>query len=141
MEIEVQEFDMLFQITLINLTHVFLGDAHFSSRFVPQEVDNVNRAIGLNDVINVQPKCLFRHLRVAGDRNIFKDTFLLPKNWHRTTDLNVAEHKLVVNQKDLFSFTLVSNIAQIIDTTCVVARAGPMVDSASHERYHSIQKS
>lgn len=141
MEIEVQEFDMLFQITLINLTHVFLGDAHFSSRFVPQEVDNVNRAIGLNDVINVQPKCLFRHLRVAGDRHIFKDTFLLPKNGHRTTDLNVAEHKLIVNQKDLFSFTLVSNIAQIIDTTCVVARAGPMVDSASHERYNSIQKS
>jgi hypothetical protein len=141
MEIEVQEFYMLFQITLINLTHVFLGDAHFSSRFVPQEVDNVNRAIGLNDVINVQPKCLFRHLRVAGDRHIFKDTFLLPKNGHRTTDLNVAEHKLIVNQKDLFSFTLVSNIAQIIDTTCVVARAGPMVDSASHERYHSIQKS
>lgn len=141
MKIEVQEFDMLFQVTLIDLTHVFLGDAHFSSRFVPQKVDNVNRAIGLNDVINVQPKCLLRHLRVAGDRHIFKDAFLLPKDGYRTTYLNVAEHKLVVNQKDLLSFTLISNIAQVVNTTCVVARAGPMVDSASHERYHSIQKS
>jgi hypothetical protein len=97
MEIEVQKFDMLFQITFIDLPHVFLCNSHFSCRFVSQEVDDINWSICLDDVVDVETECFFCHFRVARNCNIFQYALLLPKNRYGATNLNMTEHKLVID--------------------------------------------
>lgn len=130
MEVKVKELHVFLKVAFVNLTDVFLSDTHFSGGFVPQKVDYVNWAIGLNNIVHVDSEGFLCHLGVARDCNIFKNALLFPENRDRAAHLDVAKEKLVVDQQDLFGFTLVADVALIVDSTRVVSSASAVVDSA-----------
>lgn len=90
-EVKVQKLDVLFKVTFVHLTDILFCKAHFSDSLVTQEVDNVDWTVGLNNVVDMDSEGLFCHLRVTSDHNIFHDSFLLPKNGNRSSNLDMAE--------------------------------------------------
>jgi len=63
-EIEVQELDFIFLRVLISLSDKLCRDSYLTSRVISQQIDDMNWAIGINNVLEMYSKGLFRHLCV-----------------------------------------------------------------------------
>lgn len=79
-EVKVKEFNVLLEVTFINLANIFFCDSHLSSGLVSKEINDLNWAVGLNDVIHMDSEGFLCHLGVTRNRYIFHDSLLLPKN-------------------------------------------------------------
>lgn len=133
-EVKVQNFNFVFQVTLVDLAQVLGGDSHFAvACYHAQQVDDVHRAIGVHNILKVDSKCLFIQCGRPCQSHIFFQTFLFPEHWNRTSDLNMTHEELAGDNHDLFGFALIANVARIVDATRIVSSAGSVVNSARHE--------
>ena len=138
-EVKVQEFDVVLEVALVNLSHVLSGDAHFTGCFVAKEINYVNGPVCLDDIVDVGAEGLLRHLRVARDNDLFHDAFLLPEDGHGASYLYVAEQESAIDNEDLLSLALVTNIALIVNAASVIASTSSRVHPASQQSYNDIQ--
>ena len=62
----------------------------------------------------MDPKCLLSLNGLSSDCNGFFKTLLLPKDWHRPSDLDMRNQYLVIYLQYLFCLALVAYKAQIV---------------------------
>lgn len=122
-EVEVQELYFRFLRVLIHLPYELGCDSYLTSRVIPQQVNDMHRPIGINNILEMYSKGLLRHLRISSQVHFLSQTSLLPKDGYRASDLDMTDEESTTDNHNLLSFTAVSDISHVIDASGVVTSA------------------
>lgn len=125
-EVKLLIFDLIFWFVLINLAHICVCQQGFTFRLHSQQIDTVDLAIRLSNVVEVQLESLFGELVRTRQRYILFYAGLLPKDRHTAADLHMG-NQLGWRDHNLLLFALIANKAEIVDSSGVVACACPVV--------------
>lgn len=115
MEVEVQKLNAVLELWLQVLSHEFSSKGQLFAYFqISKQINHHNWTISVYNIPHMHFKRLFSLGGRPRDSDGFFETFLLPKDWDRSSNLDVRKQSLFVDLKDLFSLALVANKAQIL---------------------------
>lgn len=119
------------------MSYILRRYPHFLCRSVTQKINYVTRSVDIQNGFEMLSERLFGHLRISCQINFFLKTALLPKNWHRATDLNMANEGALGYNNNLFFFAEIGNIALVIYSTRIIAGACTFPHPASNKSHLS----
>ena len=133
MEVKVEELYLVLVLALIDLSDILGCDSDFSLGRVSQKIDDIDRAVVLNDLAEMNGKGLLGHLCIPSQLHILSETSLFPENWHRGTELNMTYQVGAIDNHDLFFLAGVGYPALVVNASSVVPRASSVVVSSGDQ--------
>ena len=134
MEIEVQKLELVLHLKLVNLPDILSSDPHLARSIIPEQVDDVARAIVVKDRFEVLPERFLSHFRIPGQVDLLSQASLLPENGHGASNLHMRDEEALCNDHYLLSLAEIGHVALVVDTPGVVSGACTVPHAPGYKR-------